>query len=370
MTVPAAPSGLLPPPFADGAEPGQLRLYRSVLERTEGRDLLVLIDGMGAELLAQHRALTPTLRRLEDRIRTVRTVAPSTTSTAMVSLHTGLPPIRHGVLGYRTFDADLRPVHQLTGESGIDPDAWMPEPGLAESTPRRCLQVSPARHAGSFMTRHLYRGWEFRGHGREGRLETTVRALRAAGPNGLVHLHVDDVDHAGHVSGVDSDPWREALGQADALLGALIRRSPKGTRITVTADHGMVQVDPTQMIDLSTVPAIARNLRAIAGEARALVLAAGTQGAEQLAADVREHVGERAWVLTTDEAVAAGIWGPPGERPDERVAPRTGDVLLLARGRETVGASELAPPGDRPLLGVHGSLTSAESLVPVLQIEV
>ena len=50
-----------------------------------GRDLVVLVDGLGADLLVQHRALTPTLRRLEGQTTRVRTVFPSTTATAMVS---------------------------------------------------------------------------------------------------------------------------------------------------------------------------------------------------------------------------------------------------------------------------------------------
>src|SRR5699024_10868673 len=67
-----------------------------------GRDVRVLLDGVGADLLAEPRALPPTLRRLEGETAWVRTVAPSTTATAMVSLHTGLPPLQHGVLGYLT----------------------------------------------------------------------------------------------------------------------------------------------------------------------------------------------------------------------------------------------------------------------------
>ncbi|MDN5685673.1 MAG: alkaline phosphatase family protein, partial [Brachybacterium sp.] len=123
------PSDLLPPPFAGGARPGQLDVIEPLLAAPEpGRDLVVVLDGVGSDLLIEHRSLTPTLRRLEGDTTRVRTVFPSTTATAMVSLHTGLPPLVHGVLGYLTADPDSgRAVNQLTGDPAVDPRRWMPE---------------------------------------------------------------------------------------------------------------------------------------------------------------------------------------------------------------------------------------------------
>ena len=82
---------LLPPPFSGGARPGLLDVLAPLAAETRtGRDLVVLVDGLGWGLLKQHRALTPTLRALAGETMKVRTVFPSTTATAMVSLHTGL----------------------------------------------------------------------------------------------------------------------------------------------------------------------------------------------------------------------------------------------------------------------------------------
>lgn len=360
---------LLPPPFADGARPGQLDVYRDRLA-APGRQLLILVDGLGAQLLAAHRALTPTLRRLEDHVEVIRTVAPSTTATAMTSLHTGVPPIEHGVLGYRTFDAEGRAVHQLTGDPSVDPAQWMTLPGLAESTERPCVQVSKERHQDSFLTRHLYRGWEFRGHGKDDRVEQTVRALRRVGDDGIVHLHLDDVDHSGHTDGVDSQAWREALETVDATIGALLRRSPAGTTVTITADHGMVETRPDLLVELSGDPVVDELVVSTAGEPRALMLRAREGDEEELAARVAEIVEDRATVLTASQALQAGVWGPEGTVPDPRVAARLPQVLVLARGAWTVEATALRPKGDRPLRGVHGSLTEAETLVPLLQVEI
>src|SRR5699024_8799411 len=281
------------------------------LERPEpGRDLVVLLDGAGADLLAEHRALTPTLRREESRIQRVRTVTPATTSSATVSLHTGQPPLSHGVLGYLTYDPHTgRSLNQLTGAPGTYTRDRMPLRTPVQTGGRRAVQVAPAKHAGSHLSGVAFRGWEFLGHGRGDRVEAVRTALHRAGPDGLVHLHVDDVDHAGHRHGVDSEQWRTALAEVDSLVGTLLRRLPAGTRIHLTADHGMVDTSPEHTIDLSEHPRLLRLIDEAAGEARALALhaVAGEGADEELAEGLTALLGERALVLRRAQVPAEGL---------------------------------------------------------------
>lgn len=368
------PEDLLSAPFADGARPGLLDALEPLMSAPEpGRDVLVLLDGVGADLLAEHRALTPTLRRLEGETARVRTVAPSTTATAMVSLHTGLPPLQHGVLGYLTHDPEHgQPLNQLIGDPDVVPEQWMPEPGLGERTRRRAVQVAPGKHAGSHLSRVAYRGWEFLAHGRGDRVEAVRTALHRVGPDGLVHLHVDDVDHAGHRFGVDSDPWRTALAEVDSLLGTMLRRLPAGTRIHVTADHGMVDTSPELTVDLTEHPSLQRLAAVVAGEARALALTAvsGQGAAEELAHRLDELMGERALVLSRQQLLGSALLGPAGMAVPARVRDRIPDVLVLGRGCWTVDDFSRRPESARQMVGVHGSLTSAEAWVPLLRTQV
>jgi hypothetical protein len=72
-------------------------------------------------------------------------------------------------------------------------------------------------------------------------------------------------------------------------------------------------------------------------------------------------VGGRAEVLTRDDAVSRGWFGPVAPV----VRPRLGDVMVAARGEFSV-MSTTAFPYETRLVGLHGSLTPAEMLVPVL----
>lgn len=366
------PADLLPPPYADGARPRLPHLLAELLPpagapRIRGRDVVVLLDGVGAELLSEHLSLTPTLRALRADIGAVRTVAPATTATALTSLTTGVAPLRHGTLGYTVIDPERgEAVQQLTGRPDLDPRDWMPLPTLAERSARRSVHVGPMKHAGSFLTRAAYAGWEFTGHRRSSERVDAVRlAVRRAGEDGLVFVHVDEVDHAGHRHGTGSDAWRDALAEADALLGALLRRLPTGTRVHVTADHGMVDVD--EVIDLAGHPRISSELSVVAGESRLLMLRT-RHDPEPVASAIREVAGERALVLPRPQLLASGLLGPADLDVAQRVAARLPDIAVIARGRSTVTDTVHRPPGPHPEVGAHGSLTSREALVPLLTI--
>jgi hypothetical protein len=78
----------------------------------------------------------------------------------------------------------------------------------------------------------------------------------------------------------------------------------------------------------------------------------------------REVLGEQFWVASRDEAVAAGWFGP---RIDERVYGRIGDVVAAAHDDVVITASVNEPHESR-MVGMHGSLTSVEQLVPLLEV--
>jgi len=75
----------------------------------------------------------------------------------------------------------------------------------------------------------------------------------------------------------------------------------------------------------------------------------------------RELIGDRASVLTRAEAVARGWFGAV----DPAVMARLGDVIVACHGDFAVMSTD-AFPYEAKLIGMHGSLTPAEMLIPVL----
>ncbi|MCS6710510.1 alkaline phosphatase family protein [Brachybacterium sp. EF45031] len=335
-----------------------------------GRDVVVLVDGLGARLLQEHRSLTPTLRRLTDESTAVTTTAPATTASAMATLLTGRSPLEHGVLGYTGLHPhEDRAVSQLTGADDVDPDTWIPVSGLAERSARRAVHVGPRRHDGSHFTRAAYRGWDIVTHRRPDQVLDAVRtAVRHAGDDGLLLVHLTEVDHAGHGHGVASRQWREALEGADSTLAALLRVLPTGTRVTITADHGMVDARDDQRVDLATWPELDGRLRAVAGDPRALGLRLQhPQEAAAIGARIEERTQGLLRAVPRPQLLRMGLYGPSGTSMTPELTARVPDLLLLGTRHATVAHSRLAPRTAPPEIGVHGAPTARELAIPLVR---
>jgi len=132
----------------------------------------------------------------------------------------------------------------------------------------------------------------------------------------------------------------------------------------VTGDHGMVYVPPSRRVDADTDDALRAGVRQLGGDARSRHVYAAPGAADDVADAWRERLGDRASVLTRDEAISQGWFGPA---VTEAVRPRIGDVVAALRADNAVIRSHAEPNLSR-MPGQHGSLTPDEQLVPLLTL--
>lgn len=331
--------------------------------------VLVLVDGLGAHQLkarAGHaRFLAPKLAGS-----VMESGFPTTTAAALGTLLTGERPGQHGLVGYTALDThNDRVLNMLSGwDDRLDPLVWQRMPTLfqrAADTGVRPIVVGPERYRGSGFTRAVLRGAEyFGGTTVDVRVDRVLEQL-AERPT-LAYLYVPELDMAGHARGWSGPEWEEALEEVDGALARLAAGLGRRDGAIVTADHGMVDIPESGHVLFGGD--LVEGVRFIAGDPRCLQLHlepdARTDSAELLAAAWREAEGDRAWVATRDEAIAAGWFGPV----DREVAPRIGDVLVAARAR--VAYYDERVPGDSGLsmVGQHGSFSPEELRVPFLRL--
>ena len=170
-----------------------------------------------------------------------------------------------------------------------------------------------------------------------------------------------DLDATGHVFGVGSDAWYNHLAHVDKLAEQIASALPSGACLYVTADHGMVDIGPDDKLDVDAHPELRAGLALLGGEPRARHLYARPGAAADVLAAWREVLSDRAWVLSRDEAIKEGWFGPV----DDRMVPRIGDVVAAPAGSMALVAMK-EEPRESALFGMHGSLTSSEQLVPAL----
>jgi len=346
-----------------GAEPNPLHLPPA------DRTCLLVVDGLGWELLREHPAAAPFLSELAVTARPLAAGFPATTATSLGSLGTGRPPGQHGLLGYQVaVPGEGRLLNALRWDNRVDPVVWQPGSTIFERAADAGISAFRVAHSAlgrTGLSTATMRGAEVLGADTFGALVGEAAAALRRSDRALAMVYHGELDLTGHVFGSASDAWRYHLGHVDKLAEQLAGALPPGTALHVTADHGMVDVPPQDRIDADAVPALRAGVALLGGEPRARHVYARSGAAGDVLAAWRELLGHRAWVASRDEAIADGWFGPV----DPLLAPRIGDVVAAPAGPSAVVATK-AEPRESALIGMHGSLTPADQLVPLLTLSV
>ncbi|MCU0271039.1 MAG: alkaline phosphatase family protein [Acidimicrobiales bacterium] len=319
--------------------------------------VLLVLDGLGWLQLEQRRHLAPTISSLAGGRAT--TVAPSTTSTALTSITTGLPPGEHGVIGYRmdvggdvlnvlrwaVDNRDVRATITPASIQGVEPFAG-----------HRPAIVTRAEFRDSGFSRAHLDGTRFAGY----RVCSTqvvevARFLRQDEP--FVYTYYDGLDKVSHEYGL-TEFYDAELAACDQLVADLLDVLPPGAALVVTSDHGQVHVGDN-VVELA--PEVASQLAGQSGEGRFRWLHARPGRVDALLDAATEHHRNDAWVVTRDQVIEEGWFGP---KVTDAARERLGDVALVAR--TDVAFFDARDTGPYLLVGRHGSLTAAEMLVPIL----
>jgi predicted AlkP superfamily pyrophosphatase or phosphodiesterase len=362
-------SEVLPSALAALGVPGE----RDALELGTAECIVILlVDGLGWQLLREHASLAPFLSSLAGRPLTAG--FPTTTATSLTSLGTGVPPGQHGITGYSTrADGLSEPVNWLTwrgARSGVDllgdqpPELVQPVTTAFERAERAGVSasvVSAPAFKESGLTRAALRGARYlRAFTAADTATQAAATARARG--GLIYCYNSELDLIGHVYGCRSEAWLAQLQLIDQAAALLADRLPPSARLLVTADHGMLDVPEEAKIDYDSEPALADGVELLAGEARVRYLHVAPGALDAVRSRWVEAVGDRMAVLTRDEAIGRGWFG---SSVSDAARSRIGDLIAVSVSELAV-VRRRAESRNAGLIGHHGALTDAEVLVPLL----
>ncbi len=342
---------LLAPNRGSGREwmPGPVRQVSQVV--------VLVLDGLGWEQFVEHRDEMPALGSFEGGA--ITTVAPSTTATALTSITTGLTPGEHGLVGYRmdiggeilnvlrwsTSGGDARRKHEPSRVQPFAPFMGQPIPVVTKADFERT----------AFTEAHL-RGARLVGWRAASSLAITIGELLRAGEP-LIYAYYDGIDKIAHERGFG--PYYEAeLRSADHIVAQIRAQLIDDSALLVTADHGQVDVGTN---DRPPSDDVLKLTRYMSGEGRFRWLHARPGAADDLLTAARSDHSDVAWVMSRQELIEGGWFGPVVSPP---IAARFGDVALMPHA--AISFFDPADSGPYALVCRHGSLTSAEMLVPLL----
>lgn len=329
--------------------------------------IIFLIDGLGARLLERYAHAAPYLSSLLAASSPATAGVPSTTSTSLTSLGTGMTPGAHGLIGFTTrIPGTNELLNALTWDGDVEPTQWQPHQTAFSSLQAsgvRVTVVNKREFEGSGLTVAAHRGADYVGVDRVGERIAAVAAASRPAPRQttLTYVYDGDLDWTGHRWGVASSQWLQQLAMIDHEAEQLRDALPRDRRMLVIADHGMVDVPKESRVDVSRDDDLRDGVALVGGEARFRHLYCSGGAVPDVLATWRSVLGERAEVMSRAEAITRGWFGAV----DPSVLPRIGDVVVACRGDFAVLSTDGFPYESR-LIGMHGSLTPDEMLIPVL----
>ncbi|MCH1611571.1 MAG: ectonucleotide pyrophosphatase/phosphodiesterase [Luminiphilus sp.] len=228
--------------------------------------MLVSIDGFRWDFLDRPEASNMSaIASRGTRVTKLRTVYPSKTFPAHLSIATGLYPTGHGVVD-NSFCRSDRPDCYRMGRGREDP-SWLsgtPLWTLVEQQGGRASTFfwpeSDASIAGTLPTDYrLYDGRV--PHGKRVTQVVEWLSLPEATRPKLVTLYFSTVDSAGHTFGPESRETRAAIAEIDEQIARLWRsieslnaNDDAQISLLLVSDHGMAEVDPETFIDTNDLP--------------------------------------------------------------------------------------------------------------------
>lgn len=315
--------------------------------------VIVLFDGLGMHQL-EHSSCRPLA---ESAAGDLTAGFPTTTTTSMATLATGLTPSAHGLIGHVLHlpgVAEAVNVLKWVTPSGDhvahDYASMLPAPNLWERMSAAGVEpitVQPGPFLGTPLSRLLYRGCRFEP---AWSVEEMVKAtLDVAAPGRLVLTYFPEVDVAAHVTGQNSDAYRQALQKAVGIWEELSARLPADIGLVGTADHGHIDylVADKQLIRDRRFDSLR-----FFGDPRSVYVSGPADTIDDLVvATGAESVGPKELL----DLLGRGPVHPDLQR-------RLPDRLLLA----PPGKVLLPRPFDKRLIGYHGGLEREEMTVPLL----
>ncbi|MGO1182128.1 MAG: alkaline phosphatase family protein [Micrococcaceae bacterium] len=331
---------------------------------------LLLIDGLGSAQLKRFAGHAPFLSGAPRD--TLQSAFPTTTAASLATLGTGLSPGQHGLVGYDVLDPERDVVvNQLGGwDPATVPETWQPHPTVFTRLAEREIEpvtVSRPNFATSGLTRAALAGTRFvAATSLTDRFAAARREVQE--PGRLIYLYVNELDKAGHAAGPGSEAWLSVLEEIDGAARRLAAQLPTGTALVATGDHGMIEVPEAQRIDYALDPTLIDGIRHTAGEPRFVQLHFAADASPAIRESTRQAwgraYGDRAWVLTREEAIAAGWFGDV----ESRVLPRVGELIIAPFEPLALYDGRRVMPGAFEMVGHHGSPTRAEREVPLLRL--
>ncbi len=322
--------------------------------------VLIVLDGMGMEMLQTHAPEGFLIKNLASKL---SSVYPCTTTSALTTLETGLTPAEHGWLGWAHYFKEIgKRVDLFSGrESGTD------KPAAENETVWKAVgyknlfgQINDADP--SVECCRVFPFGEYWTDTNEAVCDHISALCRRNGRRYIYAYHFQP-DNDAHLNGCRSERVKADVVLFDKQIESLAA-SVRDTLLVVTADHGLTDAADLAVEDFNE---IAECLAVMpTREPRSLSFFVKPEFYDIFPRRWNDRFGDEFWFMTGKEALESGLFG--FGQPHKRTPDFLGDYVALAVGSLSLWCKN--SKGEKHgFLAFHAGLTEAEMVVPLILIE-
>jgi len=356
--------------------------------------VILLVDALGFQDLSRQMEEDKQLFGFPQmaergRFTPITSVFPSTTAAAVSTFHTGVAPAEHGITGYRMYMQEygfIANMIRLSPES----DERLGRLLTKKGDERRLLGV-PTVHSrlnsagvksfcliqdticNSGLSRMIFDGAsEVVPFVNSSDLLVRIRELVNSDPEvpACIWAYWGAVDSVQHQYGTWGPAPEAEVGNFGyslqrELLAPLFQKPPKTkTAMMLLADHGQVQTNVQDVVDLRKSRKLMRSLLVPpTGTGRSPYFYLRDGEREQARTSMARIIGEKGLVLDSKACLEAGLWG--NNKENSKIMNRVGDLVILMKGSHSIFYPFKVDSKPEHLAGGrHGGLHEKEMLVP------
>ena len=329
-----------------------LPILERLFENNYKNIVVMLFDGMGSAILDKHCDKSDFL--MHNKIADISSIYPPTTTAAVTSMETGLPPISHGWLGWSLYFKELDKVVNLFRNDihGSEPEQaadyhvarrFMPYTDIFTQINESGIDVKASRVSlfSEYQTQSI-----------DEICEITEKLCNDDGRQ-YIYTYWHEPDHSMHEFGTSAEIAKTHLREISAKVERLTEKLTD-TLIILTADHGLVDIE----LDPNHAELEKYLLHPLSLDDRSRNIFVKPEYKAVFKEDFHALYGDRYLLLSRDEILAMNLYGH-GER-HEKITDFIGDYIAVSTDKYVLDDNEKA---------AHAGLCEDEMIVPLIIVD-
>lgn len=338
--------------------------------------ILLVIDGLGYEYLKTRKDsfLYKNMKR------SMTSVFPPTTSTAIPTFLTGVPPQQHASTGWYVYLKELGVVSAILPfmpriggvpftHQGISVESIITQKPLSEKLKTKVFHITRKEiHDSDFTVAMAKKAKILPYSNLNGFFRQVKKAVSWNNKKKYVFGYWDSLDSLNHKYGEGSAKAEKHFNEIDKKIKKF-SESLNGTNtlLLITSDHGFINVPKEKRLWLEDHPKLKECLSMpLSGEPRAAYCYVKPGREKEFESYVKKHLSEYCCMIKTLDAIKQNYFGL--YKPNPRLFERAGDYILVMK-ENYIFKDRIVKKKKKEFVAHHGGVSENEMIVPLILVK-